>query len=108
MSYPGETNAAYSAMDQAKMQARASQIGNSTLRDQTPLESLAGAVHRINGATVNVQCFLSRFHGEEPTSDNSGEAGAIMASPPHRQTIERLFSALDRLEQHINQLSQIG
>jgi hypothetical protein len=85
--------------------ASAQRLGDQPV--ERPLESLASAVQRINTATVTVQAFISRFHGAEQPADGA-EAGKIEALPPYNVTIERLFSALQRLENRIDALATIG
>lgn len=76
-------------------------------RETRPLESIAHAVQRVNTATVQMQSFLDRFHGPGPTLD---AVEAKPAEPPqhHAANLDRLFSALDRLEQKIAALNLIG
>lgn len=75
-------------------------------RSEKPLESLACAAQRVNNATVTVQNFLDRWHGPPPECAESGAAAP--AAYPHATNLERLFSALDRLEDRLVSLNAIG
>jgi hypothetical protein len=79
-------------------------------RAQKPLESLALAAQRINTATVNIGHFLDRWHGPTPEPATSlSSLGAELEKPlPHGGNLDRLFSAIDRLESRIDALNAIG
>lgn len=72
-----------------------------------PLENIAYAATRVNTATVNVQAFLARFNGMDPAPPAGAEVGP-KETPPYRDSLDHLFGAIDRLEQRIEQLVQIG
>jgi hypothetical protein len=82
-------------------------LGGDATRVQKPLESLAQAAQRINSATVNVGLFLDRWHGAKPEPTACGN-GQIEAPLPHSGNLDRLFSAIERLEQRIDALNAIG
>lgn len=73
--------------------------------EQRPLESIASAVQRVNNATVRIGEFLERFHGNEPKGDTGVEAET---RTPHAVNLNRLFSALERLESRVDSLNAIG
>ena len=76
-------------------------------RRERPLESIALAAQRVNAATVNIASFLERFHGPQP---EPGTPGAKEPAPPanYSNSLGRLFEALDRLENRISALGEIG
>ena len=90
-------------MESVSIAAR-NQLGSSTAI--APLDSLAGAVQRVNNATVTVQNFLDRWHGPSPSPTEG--ADKEQSSYPHSQKLERLFAALDRLEERLGSLNAIG
>lgn len=73
---------------------------------EKPLQRLPLAVHRVNSAVVRVGNFIDRFHGEAPAAPTtSGEDAAVS---PYGIDLERLFSALERLENRLDALEAIG
>jgi hypothetical protein len=105
MGYPEEMSAQLVAKAQAM---RMGQLGGNVTHDQRPLETLSGAVLRVNSATVSVQDFIARFHGHEPESGAEAASNAISAAPPYGVSLEKLFAAIDRLETSVNSLTKIG
>lgn len=75
-----------------------------TAKIERPLETLSHAHLRVNSAMVRIQNFLDRFHGAQPEADGLTEAPI----ESYRDGIERLFAALDRLENRVDKLDQIG
>lgn len=71
-----------------------------------PLESLPLAVQRVNSVIAQVQGFIDRFHGPQPAEQGGQDRAAAPAY--HRNTIEQLFEALDRLETRADALESIG
>lgn len=72
---------------------------------QRPLESIAAATQRVNNAIVGVQDFLDRWHGQRPESTN---AVGPEPGPCYSGELERLMSAVERLESRIVALNEIG
>jgi hypothetical protein len=75
-----------------------------------PLESIASAANRVNGAVVRVQSFLDRFNGAkpEPAATAGGLNNGSAIRTPHRESLDRLFAAIDRLEDRLEALDSIG
>jgi hypothetical protein len=70
-----------------------------------PLQRLSLAVTRVNSAVVRIGDFTDRFHGEPPKDPQGGE---IAGQAPYGVDLDRLFSALDRLETRLEALEAIG
>jgi hypothetical protein len=74
-----------------------------------PLETLAGAVQRVDNAGAEISRFVDRFHGQSPADLLAAPLPAVQAAaPPYGNTLEKLFSALERLETRIDALNAIG
>jgi hypothetical protein len=73
---------------------------------QRPLESIATATQRINSAIVGVQDFLERWHGPKAEAKTIGAASE--PGPCYSGELQRLMSAIERLEERVAALNEIG
>lgn len=83
-----------------------SSYGADATTGNRPLESLASAAMRVNSAAVRLDQFIDRFNGAEPTLSHG--TAAPEAPAPYAQNIERLFSAIERLEMRVDTILSIG
>jgi prefoldin subunit 5 len=96
----------YASNSMANAAAALNQFGQLNQTRQRPLESIATATQRVNSAIVGVQDFLDRWHGPRPEAAASG--ATFENGPCYSGELERLMSAIERLESRIAALNEIG